>query len=848
MQRSGEDDHTLPKRCDKSVRLKQAVAVRSVHIRAVEHCFPCKRSTKMPAGLKKRDVVKKAVSGKETALSSSSLRSTSRISSAANGAQQRPTDASFPVPPPFTVHKARTSSQPPSLFYPPSPHLLLSPSLSRAYALLSLLTFCVTFLLYFLTAYPSVTGGDSGELIISACNLGIAHPPGYPTFTLLMGAAIRLARLLTPFLSQPLSPAYVVNLSNALLGSLASTLVYQTTALLTDDVWTGLMAAFGFAFSPTVWLYSIQGEVFALNNLLCAAMAYLTVRYYESESRFLAFAPSSSPSPPSSSLGSASTSSPSRARAYLAHHALLYAYLGALCCGLAMTNQHTTVFYVLPTVLFVLYSLHTCRLLSLNSAVTLGVLVALGMSPYLYLPLRSLFQVVDSWGDQRTLSGFLTHFLRQEYGTFQLAASETSTDPGMLSRLQVYLKQTQSESLHLAPVLAVWGLLGLVRGERRAVKLSVLVQLYSYVLYVLVFHKLANLDLRPLFLGVQARFWQQANLFLFIWAACGVHHLTKLFFFTDAERTEPSASTAAAGAEETKGRSQSWLLRSGRLLIATVCVTYAAAQVLTHYHRLDHHQSRGFVQSGRLILSSFPPNSIVLLNGDLNNNIIKYPQQSVQQHAHSLTAIHLHAETLTLRSALSLSRSHSLSLSLSLSLRTLVYRVIQLHMFTHPRRKAALTHSSSAVPAPLQCEGDRPDLSLLSLQLMTWDWWVPMQAVNYPNVTFPGQRYHVNYADAFTMKQFLDANIRRAPIFLCGPWKEGDHSNMKQATKTGQRRSPHTARRRQYSGLTVFSRARVHPLCTAYYDDYPWGECARLLPAGRPPNSPPRSALSATRL
>jgi hypothetical protein len=42
-------------------------------------------------------------------------------------------------------------------------------------------------------------------------------------------------------------------------------------------------------------------------------------------------------------------------------------------------------------------------------------------------------------GDQRTLSGFLHHFLRREYGTFQLAADQDPTkDPGMLSRLIVY--------------------------------------------------------------------------------------------------------------------------------------------------------------------------------------------------------------------------------------------------------------------------------------------------------------------------------------------------------------------------------------------------------------------------
>ena len=606
--------------------------------------------------------------------------------------------------------------------------------------------------LYVRTLYPSVTGGDSGELIISACNYGIAHPPGYPTWTVLMGSAVRLARLAWPQWLGDFSPAYVVNLSNAVLGSVAAALLYMTTALLTDNAWSGVMAAVGFACSPTVWLYSIQGEVFALNNALCAAMAYLTVRYFESESRYLAFSPSTSSSSPTPSSSSASTltssasshaastsghSSTARARSYLASHALLYAYLGALVCGLAMTNQHTTVFYVLPCVLSVLYSLYSARLVSFTTLVTLGLLLALGMSPYLYLPLRALFQPPDSWGDQRSIAGFLTHFLRQEYGTFQLAATDTSDDPGMWSRLLVYLKVTQEESLHLAPVLAVWGVVCLLRGGSRAVRLSVLVQLCGYVLYVVVFHKLANLDLRPLFLGVQARFWQQANMYVFVWAACGVQQLASMFFSPQpsTQPHSPTASRPIAEADTAGSISQSlpWWRHPGSLLVGVLSLLYAGAQVIAHFQRSDHSESIQFIQNGRKILNSFPSRSIVLLNGDLNNNIIKYPQS---------------------------------------------------------------------------CEGVRPDVQLLSLQLMTWDWFVPMQRHNYPNVTFPGSRYHVNFADAFTMRHFLDRNTRKHPVFLCGPWKDGDYSNV---------------------------RTREPP--TKYYDDYPYGECMRLLPAARPPKN-----------
>lgn len=651
------------------------------------------------------------------------------------------TSAPFPV---SSSHRHnKSSSFLTYLYYAPSPHLLLSPATARLYTPLSLLTLLVVFFVYFRTVYPSVTGGDSGELIISACNYGIAHPPGYPTWTMLMGTAIRLARLVWPSWAADFSPAYIVNLSNAVLGSVAAMLLYKTTALLTDNAWSGVMAAVGFACSPTVWLYSIQGEVFALNNMLCAAMAYLTVRYFESESRYLAFSPSttssstpSSSSPPSldtsppSTSASTSTSSHSttaRARSYLASHALLYAYSGALVCGLAMTNQHTTVFYVAPCVLLVLYSLYTARLVSFTTLLTLGLLLALGMSPYLYLPIRAFYQPADSWGDQRTIAGFLTHFLRQEYGTFQLAASETSSDPGMWSRLLVYLKVTQEESLHLAPVLAVWGVLCLLRNGSRAVRLSVTAHLCGYVLYVVVFHKLANLDLRPLFLGVQARFWQQANMYVFVWAACGVQQLSSMLFSLQSKTAD---NVDPAGAVSPQHSSQ---LQPGNLLVAAVSLLYATAQIVTHYQRLDHSESSQFILNGRTILHSFPPHSIVLLNGDLNNNVIKYPQS---------------------------------------------------------------------------CEGDRTDVQLLSLQLMTWDWFVPMQRSNYVNVTFPGQRYHVNFADSFTMRQFMDRNVRKHPIFLCGPWKEGDYSNV----RTSQ------------------------PL-TKYYDDYPYGECSQMLPTTRPPKN-----------
>lgn len=59
--------------------------------------------------------------------------------------------------------------------------------------------------------------------------------------------------------------------------------------------------------------------------------------------------------------------------------------------------------------------------LSLGSLLKLGLCFAAGLLPYVYLPISSyLSQARWTWGDQTTLHGFLTHFLREEYGTFNL--------------------------------------------------------------------------------------------------------------------------------------------------------------------------------------------------------------------------------------------------------------------------------------------------------------------------------------------------------------------------------------------------------------------------------------------
>jgi uncharacterized membrane protein len=120
---------------------------------------------------------------------------------------------------------------------------------------------------YYATLYPSVPGGDSGELLTCVCNWGTAHPPGYPLWTML--AAMWSLAIGTA--APDTNVAWRVNLFSAVCNAAASFVIALTTervlasrtanasrgasALLPSAACCGGLAAAVFAFSPGIWLY-----------------------------------------------------------------------------------------------------------------------------------------------------------------------------------------------------------------------------------------------------------------------------------------------------------------------------------------------------------------------------------------------------------------------------------------------------------------------------------------------------------------------------------------------------------------------------------------------------------------
>ncbi|XP_061553168.1 protein O-mannosyl-transferase TMEM260 isoform X1 [Phycodurus eques] len=332
--------------------------------------------------------------------------------------------------------------------------------------------------LYVPCVQRTVPGGDSGELITTACELGVAHPPGYPLFTLLS----RLTMCLLP----TLSPAHSVNLMSSLLGAVACGTLCMTVCRLVGPGPGAALAGGVFAVSRLSWQWSVVAEVFTLNNLFTGLLFLSTASFHLAKN--------------------------------VTERRKLSQW-GALCCGLGLCNQHTLVLYVLAVIPWVFHRLHSHRELSLRSFMSMGICFLLGFMPYIFLPFSSFVNSARwSWGDQTTMSGLLTHLLRAEYGTFSLAKTESSVNLTALLKAQLdHLLADLS-----LPIVALAGLGLLLSSTDRMYRSVSWLLTFMLLIYSFFFAWRANLDIsRPLMLGVVERFWIQGDAVVCVLAGLG---------------------------------------------------------------------------------------------------------------------------------------------------------------------------------------------------------------------------------------------------------------------------------------------------------------------------------------
>ena len=135
--------------------------------------------------------------------------------------------------------------------------------------------FAASLILYVATAAPTVATvfDDSLEFHVVLPTLGIAHPSGYPLYTLLG----KLSTAIIPFRD----PAGRANLLSALAAALAIAILYLVARRFAGSRPAAAVATAAFAISPAWWSQATLAEVYALHGLLMILFIYLLLRWEE---------------------------------------------------------------------------------------------------------------------------------------------------------------------------------------------------------------------------------------------------------------------------------------------------------------------------------------------------------------------------------------------------------------------------------------------------------------------------------------------------------------------------------------------------------------------------------------
>lgn len=297
------------------------------------------------------------------------------------------------------------------------------------------LSFLIPLFVYILTLAPDVYFTDSGELASVATSLGIAHPTGYPLFTLI---GYLWSNLL------PWSPIFNLNLMAAFATAASSLFLFLSLDLLftnfnlktkvvrrvseLNNLLLALFISTGYSFALTTWQQATSVEVYSLQLLIINAFIFTIISAY-----------------------------------YSAKMSDIYLILSGFLLGLGFAN-HLTSFMLIPAGLIIFFNKTKTMnaqsryklLLYIVGATLLGVLL------YLYLPIRSSQLPLFNWGEvHRSFDKFIYHVTGAQYQVWMFSDSAASKE-----NLKLFFELIPSQITWIGILFLIYGFYVVFRGNK----------------------------------------------------------------------------------------------------------------------------------------------------------------------------------------------------------------------------------------------------------------------------------------------------------------------------------------------------------------------------------------------
>ena len=293
-----------------------------------------------------------------------------------------------------------------------------------------------------ITLAPTVTFIDSGELATVATKLGVAHPTGYPFFTVLgrvftlipVGDEIYRLNMMSAFVSSAALLMFF-NLMTFLLGNkFAGGDSGTEYKILSDDIVYNISIAsvLVLAFSRTFWDTANAIEVYSLHTFFLITNIYLILK--------------------------ACTYDAKDKDSYILkeRYWLLYAFV----LGLSFTNHLSTIFLSVGSI-YLYFAVNGFNKISFRRILILIIPFFIGYSFYIYLFIRADNSVL-SWGYPHNFDNFWRHFTGKQFSIWMFSSFENAG-----KQFSYFTKNYPVEFFYIPLLIAVPGMIELFKKNNK---------------------------------------------------------------------------------------------------------------------------------------------------------------------------------------------------------------------------------------------------------------------------------------------------------------------------------------------------------------------------------------------
>jgi len=294
---------------------------------------------------------------------------------------------------------------------------------------------------FFYTTLQSryIFGGDSAEYATVARTWSIAHPPGYPLYSLLTN----IVNSIIPFGTTPWKVALLSSIPTVI----TAYFIYKILCLVKLHKYSAFAASLLYLFLFPIWQYALIPEVFGLHTMFISLITYFLLRFIsKNDNKFI--------------------------------------LLASFFCGLCVSHHHIFVLFI-PGWLYLLKDrlkkILSNRLLLIK--ITFSVL--LGVSFYFYAIIVSHNNAILDWENAKTLEGLFRLVTRSSYGSFKAystsAANIVNQLADMVSGLVFIL-------LDFKPLGIIFILVGLFTSRKYAKQFSYFLAISLAVHFAFLFY------------------------------------------------------------------------------------------------------------------------------------------------------------------------------------------------------------------------------------------------------------------------------------------------------------------------------------------------------------------------